>query len=106
MESMDALGLRILHAWGMTETSPLGSGARVAAGSKPEDELRLRLTQGRVAPGVEIRITDPTSGEELMWDGVAYGEIQVRGPWIARGCHTGYDPDELNGLGGFRTGGV
>src|SRR5438876_9396923 len=44
MESMDALGLRILHAWGMTETSPLGSVARVAAGSKPEYEPRLRLT--------------------------------------------------------------
>ncbi|TMF92701.1 MAG: long-chain fatty acid--CoA ligase [Chloroflexi bacterium] len=93
MESMDALGLRILHAWGMTETSPLGSVARVAAGSKPEDELRLRLTQGRVAPGVEIRITDPTSGEELMWDGVAFGEIQVRG-------------DKLTEDGWFRTGDV
>src|SRR5947209_14550491 len=92
MESMDALGLRILHAWGMTETSPLGSGARVAAGAKPEDELKLRLTQGRVAPGGEIRISDPTSGEELPWDGVAFGEIQVRGPWIARGYHNGYDP--------------
>src|SRR5438309_1934644 len=77
MESMDALGLRILHAWGMTETSPLGSVARVAAGSKPEDELRLRLTQGRVAPGVEIRITDHTSGDELQGDGVAFGEVQA-----------------------------
>src|SRR5437588_10470119 len=106
MEAMDSLGLRILHAWGMTETSPLGSVARVAAGTKPEDELRLRLTQGRVAPGVEIRITDPTSGEELMWDGVAFGEIQVRGPWIARGYHNGYDPDKLTEDGWFRTGDV
>src|SRR5205814_1272392 len=65
METMDSLGLRILHAWGMTETSPLGSVARVASGTKPEDELRLRLTQGRVAPGVELRITDPATGEEL-----------------------------------------
>src|SRR6059058_3025540 len=106
MESMDALGLRILHAWGMTETSPLGSVARVAAGTKPEDELRLRLTQGRVAPGVEIRITDPSSGEELPWDGVAFGEIQVRGPWIARAYHNGYDPDTLTEDGWFRTGDV
>ena len=106
MESMDALGLRILHAWGMTETSPLGSVARVAAGTKPEDELRLRLTQGRVAPGVEIRITDPTSGEELPWDGVAFGEIQVRGPWIARGYHNGYDAGKLTEDGWFRTGDV
>src|SRR5881628_721319 len=106
METMDSLGLRILHAWGMTETSPLGSVARVPADTKPEDELRLRLTQGRVAPGVEIRITDPASGEELPWDGVAFGEIQVRGPWIARGYHNGYDPDKLTEDGWFRTGDV
>src|SRR5438270_6005541 len=106
METMDALGLRILHAWGMTETSPLGSVARVAAGTKPEDELRLRLTQGRVAPGVEIRICEPSTGEELPWDGVAFGEIQVRGPWIARRYHNGYDPGKLTEDGWFRTGDV
>jgi fatty-acyl-CoA synthase len=106
MESMDALGLRILHAWGMTETSPLGSVARVRTGLEPEEELRYRLSQGRVAPGVEIRIMDPASGEELPWDGVAFGEIQVRGPWIARGYHNGYDPDKLTEDGWFRTGDV
>jgi len=106
MEAMDSVGLRILHAWGMTETSPLGSVARVPAGTKPEDELRLRLTQGRVAPGVEIRISDPATGEELPWDGVAFGEIQVRGPWIARGYHNGYDPGKLTEDGWFRTGDV
>ena len=106
METMDSLGLRILHAWGMTETSPLGSVARVYGGHTPEEELQLRLTQGRVAPGVEIRITDPASGEELPWDGAAFGEIQVRGPWIARGYHNGYDPDKLTEDGWFRTGDV
>ncbi|HEY0832152.1 MAG TPA: long-chain fatty acid--CoA ligase [Candidatus Dormibacteraeota bacterium] len=106
METMDSLGLRLLHAWGMTETSPLGSIARPLASSKPEDELRLRLTQGRISVGVEIRITDPVSGEELPWDGVAFGEIQVRGPWIARAYHNGYDPDKLTEDGWFRTGDV
>jgi acyl-CoA synthetase (AMP-forming)/AMP-acid ligase II len=106
METMDSLGLRILHAWGMTETSPLGSVARVYGGHTPEEELALRLTQGRVAPGVELRITDPASGEELPWDGVAFGEIQVRGPWIARGYHNGYDADKLTEDGWFRTGDV
>jgi fatty-acyl-CoA synthase len=106
MEAMDSLGLRMLHAWGMTETSPLGSVARVYGGTDQEEEMRLRLTQGRVAPGVEIRITDPTSGDELPWDGVAFGEIQVRGPWIARGYHNGYDPDKLTEDGWFRTGDV
>src|SRR5260370_27793594 len=102
METMESLGLRILHAWGMTETSPLGSVARVAAGAKPEDELRLPLTQGRVAPGVEIRISDPATGEELPWDGVAFGQIQVPGPWIARGYHHGDDPGKPHEGGGVR----
>ncbi len=106
MESMDALGLPMLHAWGMTETSPLGSVARPRAGTKPEDELRARLTQGPISPGVEIRISDPATGEELPWDGVAFGEIQVRGPWIARGYHNGYDPGKLTEDGWFRTGDV
>jgi fatty-acyl-CoA synthase len=106
MESMDALGLRMLHAWGMTETSPLGSVARPRSGTKPEDELRARLTQGPISPGVEIRISDPSTGEELPWDGVAFGEIQVRGPWIARGYHNGYDPGKLTEDGWFRTGDV
>src|SRR3981081_3319972 len=106
MESMDAVGLRILHAWGMTETSPLGSVARVPDGLDPEAELSLRLTQGRVAPGGEIPISDPATAEELAWDGVAFGEIQVRGPWIARGYHNGFDPGKLTEDGWFRTGDV
>jgi fatty-acyl-CoA synthase len=106
MESMDGLGLRMLHAWGMTETSPLGSVARPRANTKPENELDARLTQGMVAAGVEIRIMDPASGVELPWDGVAFGEIQVRGPWVARGYHNGYDPGKLTEDGWFRTGDV
>jgi len=106
MEAMDGLGLRMLHAWGMTETSPLGSVARPRAGTDPKDELNARLTQGMIVPGVEIRICDAASGEELPWDGVAFGEIQVRGPWIARGYHNGYDPDKLTEDGWFRTGDV
>jgi fatty-acyl-CoA synthase len=106
MESMDALGLRMVHAWGMTETSPLGSVARPRQGIKPEDELNKRLTQGIVVPGVEIRITDPATDEELPWDGIAFGEIQVRGPWIARGYYNGFDAGKLTEDGWFRTGDV
>jgi fatty-acyl-CoA synthase len=106
MESMDALGLRMLHAWGMTETSPLGSVARARAGTPSEEELDARLTQGVIVPGVEIRITDPATDVELPWDGEAFGEIQVRGPWVARGYHNGYDPGKLTEDGWFRTGDV
>ena len=106
MESMDAVGLRMLHAWGMTETSPLGSVGRPRSGTIAEDELEVRLTQGAVVPAVEIRISDPATGAELPWDGVAFGEIQVRGPWIARGYHNGYDAGKLTEDGWFRTGDV
>src|SRR5437588_4757547 len=106
MVAMDEVGLRMLHAWGMTETSPLGSTARVRSWVPPEEELEKRLTQGLVVPGVEIRIADPASGEELPWDGVAFGEIQVRGSWIASGYYNGYDPGKLTDDGWFRTGDV
>src|SRR5258708_19870722 len=75
MESMDAIGLRMLHAWGMTETSPLGSVARPREGTPPDDELNKRLTQGIVVPGVEIRIVDPASDEVLPWDRLAFSAI-------------------------------
>jgi fatty-acyl-CoA synthase len=106
MESMDALGLRLVQAWGMTETSPLGSVSRPRAGTGGEDELDARLTQGTIVPGVEIRIMDPATDAELPWDGIAFGEIQVRGPWIARGYNNGYDPGKLTEDGWFRTGDV
>ncbi len=106
MESMDALGLRILHAWGMTETSPLGSVARPRSGAEDDEVLNQRLTQGMPLPGVEIRIVDPATNQELPWDGIAFGEIEVRGPWIARGYHNGYDAGKLTEDGWFRTGDV
>ncbi|MDX3645405.1 long-chain fatty acid--CoA ligase [Streptomyces sp. MB09-02B] len=84
MEAFDKLGMRVCHAWGMTETSPLGTIARppahVEAGS--EEELAYRLTQGRFPASVEARLTGP-GGERLPWDGESAGELEVRGPWIA-----------------------
>lgn len=78
-------GVQILHAWGMTETSPLGSVAQL----KPYMQnwgadvlLKQRAKQGKVVPLVEARIVDD-AGKELAWDGKASGELQVRGPWIA-----------------------
>ncbi len=106
MERMDRLGLRMLHAWGMTETSPVGSTAVVRSWIREEDELDFRLKQGVPAAGVEIRIADLTTGRELPWDGVAFGEIQCRGPWIAAGYHNDADPGRVTADGWFRTGDV
>jgi fatty-acyl-CoA synthase len=106
MEGMDAAGLPILHAWGMTETSPIGSAGIVRSWIPPEKELDVRLKQGVPAPGVEIRIADLTTGQELPWDGVAFGEIQCRGPWIASGYNNDADPGKITEDGWFRTGDV
>jgi fatty-acyl-CoA synthase len=106
MQGMDDLGLRMLHAWGMTETSPIGSVGLVRSWVPPEDALDTRLLQGVPAPGVEIRIADLATGEELPWDGVAFGEIQCRGPWIASGYHNDADPGKITEDGWFRTGDV
>jgi len=82
------VGLPILQAWGMTETSPLASVARVrteraAAAASEADLADIRATQGIPAPLVELRIVSD-GGEVLPWDDEASGEVQVRGPWIAR----------------------
>ncbi|MFE9553677.1 long-chain fatty acid--CoA ligase [Streptomyces sp. NPDC006703] len=82
MEAYDKLGVRLCHAWGMTETSPLGTMSNPPAGLSAEEEWPYRLTQGRFPAGVEARLTGP-GGEFLPWDGEAAGELEVRGPWIA-----------------------
>ncbi|MFC7306055.1 long-chain fatty acid--CoA ligase [Streptomyces monticola] len=88
MEAYDKFGVRVCHAWGMTETSPLGTVARPPAGVSEADELGYRLTQGRFPAGVEARLTGPT-GEHLPWDGESAGELEVRGPWIAGAYYGG-----------------
>ncbi|MHB8644906.1 MAG: long-chain fatty acid--CoA ligase [Thermomicrobiales bacterium] len=106
MERMDRQHLRLIHAWGMTETSPVASIAIPRSWHTKEEEQEIRLTQGPPFPGVELRIADLATGEELPWDGTAFGEIQVRGPWIASGYHNDADPDKMTADGWFRTGDV
>ncbi|WP_425831550.1 long-chain fatty acid--CoA ligase [Streptomyces fractus] len=95
MKAFDELGMRVCHAWGMTETSPLGTVARPPASAAPgsEEEFAYRLTQGRFPAGVEGRLTGP-GGEELPWDGESAGELEVRGPWIA-GAYYGGSGNEV-----------
>jgi len=106
MAGMDKIGLRMLHAWGMTETSPIGTVAELRSWQTGDNQLELRLKQGPPVPGVELRIADLATGEELPWDGVAFGEIQIRGPWIASGYHNDDAGDKITDDGWFRTGDV
>jgi fatty-acyl-CoA synthase len=106
MEGMDQAGLRLLHAWGMTETSPIGTIAAPRTWHAADEHLKRRLMQGPAAPGVELRIADLATGDELPWDGEAFGEVQVRGLWIASGYHHQAQPDRLTEDGWFRTGDV
>ncbi|MBV1939868.1 long-chain fatty acid--CoA ligase [Streptomyces sp. BV286] len=96
MTAFDELGMRVCHAWGMTETSPLGTIARppahVEVGS--DEEFAYRLTQGRFPAGVEARLTGP-GGERLPWDGESAGELEVRGPWIAGAYYGGQGAEVL-----------
>ncbi|MCE2691054.1 MAG: fatty-acid--CoA ligase [Rubrivivax sp.] len=80
----DQYGVTVLHAWGMTEMSPLGTVCTLKlhqmAGT-PEQQMTVLLKQGRAIFGVEMKIVDP-EGQELLWDGQSSGDLMVKGPWI------------------------
>jgi fatty-acyl-CoA synthase len=73
--------IQVIHAWGMTEMSPLGSTAVPPAGLTGEEHWFYRYTQGRIASALEARLVGP-DGAEMPWDGESVGELEVRGPWI------------------------
>ena len=80
----DRYGVEVLHAWGMTEMSPLGTVCTLKNKHhdlSPEDKLKVRLKQGRGIFGVDMKIVDP-DGKELPWDGSSFGDLLVKGPWI------------------------
>ncbi|WP_433757337.1 long-chain fatty acid--CoA ligase [Nocardia sp. CA-135398] len=101
-------GVRILHAWGMTETSPLGSVAHPPAGVEGEDEWEYRFTQGRFPASVQARLIGD-DGSVVPNDGESLGELEVRGPWITGSYYSPdgavIDPDKFDN-GWLRTGDV
>ncbi len=108
IERFAAHGCLALHAWGMTETSPLGSVASLSVEQQalPDAErMVLQLKQGAAPFGVEMRITG-ADGQILPWDGVARGELEVRGPWIAAGYFNTDDRGQFTPDGWFRTGDI
>jgi len=80
----DVYGVEVLHAWGMTEMSPLGTVCTLKNKHLPmsqQEKMKVRLKQGRGIFGVDMKIVDG-DGKELPWDGKAYGDLLVKGPWI------------------------
>jgi fatty-acyl-CoA synthase len=82
----DKYGVQVLHAWGMTEMSPLGTVSTLKEkhrGLSDEERLNLQYKQGRVLFGVDMKIVD-ANGQDLPWDGRAFGDLLVRGPCVLR----------------------
>jgi fatty-acyl-CoA synthase len=103
------LGASMMHAWGMTETSPLGTVSRLKSymeGRPDPERYAIRAKQGYAVAGVDLRAVDE-AGREVPWDGRTAGELQVRGPWVIRAY---YDYPEaavqFTEDGWFRTGDV
>ena len=99
--------VEVLHAWGMTEMSPLGTLCVLKNKHEqlPADEkMKIRLKQGRAVFGVDMKIVDD-AGKELPWDGKTYGDLYVKGPWVVRGYYRQEGGDPLVG-GWFPTGDV
>ncbi|MDA0163425.1 long-chain fatty acid--CoA ligase [Solirubrobacter ginsenosidimutans] len=106
----EQVGLPILQAWGMTETSPVATTGRVKStlADRSDEELAdLRAAQGLAIPLVDLRIVEPGTDDELPWDGEARGELQARGPWIAAGYYNDERSSEsFTADGWLRTGDV
>jgi len=108
IDGFETHGLTILHAWGMTETSPLGTVCHLPgdlAGAPAAERTAYRARQGVPVPFVETRAVGD-DGAEIAWDDRAMGELQVRGPWVAAGYHGGQGADKFTADGWFTTGDV
>ena len=101
----DRYGIRVVHAWGMTECSPLGSISRAPASAVDEAAKKAyRISQGRLPAAVEGRLVGP-DGEQVPWDGESIGELEIRGPWVTGSYYLDDDPEKFDD-GWFRTGDV
>ncbi|MEZ0306405.1 MAG: AMP-binding protein, partial [Ramlibacter sp.] len=100
-------GVEVLHAWGMTEMSPLGTLCTLKnkhLAMPPDEQMKIRLKQGRAIYAVDMKILGD-DGQELAWDGETPGNLLVRGPWVVREYFKGEGGDPLVD-GWFPTGDV
>jgi fatty-acyl-CoA synthase len=106
----EQIGLPILQAWGMTETSPVATSGEIKstlAGGTDEELADRRTTVGVPLIAIEARISPPASTESLPHDGVQQGELQVRGPWVAKSYYNDErSPESFTDDGWLKTGDV
>lgn len=101
-------GATVIHAWGMTEMSPIGTVGHLLpkhSELSAEEKLDVQVKQGRAIWGVDLKITD-ANGRELPRDGKAFGNLKVRGPWITQGYFKGEGGTILDDEGFFDTGDI
>ena len=104
----DEFGVAVEHGWGMTELSPVGTynaPKPAQAGLSGEPAVRHMLKQGRVLPGIDMKIVDG-DGRELPWDGKQFGDLMVRGPWVCSGYYGDAPGSACDADGWFATGDV
>jgi fatty-acyl-CoA synthase len=106
MEGFDAHGVTIVQAWGMTETSPLGSVARPPSEAEGEERWSYRTSAGKLIPLLEARLIGGAEDEEVPWDGESTGELEIRGPWIASTYYADDSAPEKFHDGWLRTGDI
>ncbi len=104
----DEFGVVVEHGWGMTELSPVGTynAPKLAqVGLSGDTAVRHMLKQGRVLPGIDMKIVDG-DGRELPWDGKQFGDLMVRGPWVCSGYYGDEPGSACDAEGWFATGDV
>jgi fatty-acyl-CoA synthase len=98
-------GIAVITSWGMTEMTPVGTVGRTAPNlGEAAAAYSYRATPGRPLPLVELRLKQ--DGRDLPWDGISMGELEVRGPWVARAYHASDDDSAFTSDGWFRTGDI
>ncbi|MGN6343060.1 MAG: long-chain fatty acid--CoA ligase [Ginsengibacter sp.] len=101
-------GIKGLHAWGMTETSPLGTASRLQPKHEPlpeNEKLKIRAKQGIPFPGIELRVVTE-DGSVAPWDGKTVGELQVKGAWVVNSYFKTNSTENFTDDGWFKTGDV
>jgi fatty-acyl-CoA synthase len=109
IEGFYARGINLVQAWGMTETSPIASVSLLRKHQEDwplEKQFPIKARQGTIVAGVDFRVVNMETGEEVPWDNQTFGELQVRGPWVARAYYEDADSGTKFADGWLRTGDI